>query len=92
MFRAPQNKTIMTKNTKLKEYFQVGHLYEYEMNKFSQVIENGGFITRTYLLVKFYDDEYSGEKRMHFVDIEGKSEDRTFPYNKDLFEFLKKIS
>jgi len=83
----------MTKNIDIHEYFQIGHLYEYEMNRFSEIAENyGKIVIRTYLLTKFYNDEFSGEKRMFFEDIEGKGNDRTFPYNKDIVEYLKKIS
>ena len=94
MFRALPNKTIMKKNTELKEYFQIGHLYEYEMNKFSQVIENGGFVTKTYIL-KGYTQEWSFgtlEKFMVLEDIERNGETRTFPWRHDSIEFLKKIS
>jgi hypothetical protein len=84
----------MTKNTKLKEYFQVGHLYEYEMNKFSQVIENGGFITKTFILKGFTKEWSFGtlEPFMILEDIERNGETRTFPYRVDSIEFLKKIS
>ena len=82
------------KKPTLKEYFQIGHLYEYEMNKFSQVIENGGFITKTYLL-KGFSKEWSYGTLEPFIvleDIEREGEIKTFPYRADSIEFLKKIS
>ena len=84
----------MKKKPILKEYFQIGHLYEYEMNKFSQVAENGGFVTKTYILKGYTKEWIFGnlEKFMVLEDIERNGETRTFPWRADSIEFLKKIS
>jgi len=84
----------MKKNISLKEYFQIGHLYEYEMNRFSQVAENGGFVTKTYIL-KAFTKEWSFGILDPFIvleDIEREGEIKTFPWRHDSIEFLKKIS
>jgi hypothetical protein len=82
------------KKPTFKEYFQIGHLYEYEMNKFSQVIENGGFITKTFILKGFTKEWSFGTLEPFIVleDIQSNGETRTFPYRADSMDFLKKIS
>ena len=72
----------------LKEYFQVGHLYEVTYNKLSQIKENGGIVKKTFLL-KQINPFLS--KDMLFEDIENGEEQYFYyeEYNKDT---LKKIS
>jgi hypothetical protein len=85
----------MKKNPSLKDYFQVGHLYEYEMNKLSEIIENNGkVVTKVYFFKRFTQEWSFGtlEKFMVMEDIESNQEIRTFPYRYDSIEFLKKIS
>ena len=79
---------------KLDEYFQIGHLYEYKMNKLSQIKENGGIITKTYMLKGFTKQWSFGvlEKSMLMEDIQNHGEEISFLYTNDSVEILKKIS
>jgi len=78
----------------LNEYFQIGHLYEYKMNKLSQIKENGGIITKTYMLNSFTKQWSFGvlEKSMLMEDIQNHGEEISFLYTNDSVEILKKIS
>lgn len=86
-YRALQSNPIMTKATRLKEHFQVGHLYEYEMNKLSQVKENGGIIKKTLLLKKV--DIKQGS--LYFDNIQN-GDVEVFYYEEYNIDTLKKIS
>lgn len=77
------------KQTILEEYFQAGHLYEYQMNKFSQIKDNGGRIIKKVLLLKKVMPHIT--KDMLFEDIEN-GEEQIFYYEDYNIDTLKKIS
>ena len=87
MFRVRLNKANMT-NTKLSDYFQVGHLYEVTYNKLSQIKENGGIIKRTFVLKQI--NPYIS-RDMLLEDIEN-GEEQFFYYDEYNIDTLKKIS
>ena len=79
----------------LNEYFQIGHLYEYKLNKLSQIYTNSGkILIKTYVLKGFTKEWDFGilTKAMIMEDIEGVQEETIFPYKSDSVEILKKIS
>lgn len=76
------------KNTKLSEYFQVGHLYEVTYNKLSQIKENGGITKKVFLLKQIIPHI---SKDMIFEDIEN-GEIQVFYYEEYNIDTLKKIS
>jgi len=78
----------MAKKDILKEYFQVGHLYEVTYNKLSQIKENGVIIKKTFLL-KHINPLLT--KDMLFEDIEN-GEEQFFYYEEYNIDTLKKIS
>lgn len=78
----------MAKEDILKEYFQVGHLYEVTYNKLSQIKENGGIVKKT-LLLKHINPYLS--KDMVFEDIQN-GEIQYFYYEEYNKDTLKKIS
>jgi hypothetical protein len=78
----------MAKEDILKDYFQVGHLYEVTYNKLSQIKENGGIIKRIFVL-KHINPYLS--KDMLFEDIQN-GEEQYFYYEEYNVDTLKKIS
>ena len=75
-------------NTKLSDYFQVGHLYEYKMDRFSQIKDNGGLIIKKILLLKRIDEKSSS---LFFDNIEN-GEGEVYYYEDYNMDTLKKIS
>ena len=78
----------MAKEDILKDYFQVGHLYEVTYNKLSQIKENGGITKKVFLLKQIIPHI---SKDMIFEDIEN-GEIQVFYYEEYNIDTLKKIS